>query len=255
VAGLSRHLASGALEELTLTTNGTRLAEFAAELAAHGVRRINVSLDTLDPDRFARLTRGGDLAKVLNGLAAARAAGLAVKINTVALRQDNLAEIPELIGWAHGQGFDLTLIETMPLGEVEGDRSDQFVSLEEVRRHLAAVWTLEPLVEDGDQSGAGPARYVRVAETGRRIGFITPLSHSFCDTCNRVRVTCTGTLHTCLGHDDATDLRAPLRASPTDEALIAAIRTGVALKPKAHDFRITPGAGPAVRRHMSTTGG
>jgi cyclic pyranopterin phosphate synthase len=255
VAGLSRHLASGALKELTLTTNGTRLAEFAASLAAHGVRRINVSLDTLDPDRFARVTRGGDLAKVLEGLDAARAADLAVKINTVALRQDNLAEIPALIGWAHGQGFDLTLIETMPMGEVEGDRSDQFVSLDEVRQDLAAVWTLEPLAEDGGRSSAGPARYVRVAETGRRIGFITPLSHSFCDTCNRVRVTCTGTLHTCLGHDDATDLRAPLRASATDEALIAAIRQGVALKPKAHDFRIAPGARPTVARHMSTTGG
>jgi cyclic pyranopterin phosphate synthase len=254
VAGLSRHLASGALEDLTLTTNGTRLTEFATELAAHGVRRINVSMDTLDPDRFARLTRGGDLAKVLRGLDAARAAGLTVKINTVALRQDNLAEIPDLIGWAHGQGFDLTLIETMPMGEVEGDRSDQFVSLAEVRQDLAAVWTLEPVV-DNDRPGAGPARYVRVAETGRRIGFITPLSHSFCDTCNRVRVTCTGTLHTCLGQEDATDLRAPLRASPDDDALMAAIRTGVAFKPKAHDFRVAPGAGPAVRRHMSTTGG
>jgi cyclic pyranopterin phosphate synthase len=255
LARLSRHLASGALQELTLTTNGTRLAEFATDLAAHGVRRVNVSLDTLDPDRFARVTRGGDLSKVLAGLDAARAAGLIVKINTVALRQDNLAEIPELIGWAHGQGFDLTLIETMPMGEVEGDRSDQFVSLEEVRRDLAAVWTLEPVIDGGEPFGAGPARYVRVAETGRRIGFITPLSHSFCDTCNRVRVTCTGTLHTCLGQDDATDLRAPLRAAADDEALIAAIRAGVAVKPKAHDFRIAPGSGPTVARHMSTTGG
>jgi cyclic pyranopterin phosphate synthase len=255
VASLSRHLESGALKDLTLTTNGTRLAEFAADLAAHGVRRINVSLDTLDSDRFARVTRGGDLSKVLAGLDAARTAGLAVKINTVALRQDNLAEIPALIGWAHGQGFDLTLIETMPMGEVEGDRSDQFVSLDEVRRQLAAVWTLEPVSDDAARPGAGPARYVTVAETGRRIGFITPLSHSFCDTCNRVRVTCTGTLHTCLGQDDATDLRAPLRASPDDDALIAAIRQGVALKPKAHDFRIAPGVRPTVARHMSTTGG
>jgi cyclic pyranopterin phosphate synthase len=255
VAGLSRHLASGALEELTLTTNGTRLAAFAADLAAHGVRRINVSLDTLDPDRFARVTRGGDLAAVLRGLDAARAAGLAVKINTVALRQDNLAELPALIGWAHGQGFDLTLIETMPMGEVEGDRSDQFISLAQVRQDLAAVWTLEPLADDAARPGAGPARYVRVAETGRRIGFITPLSHTFCDTCNRVRTTCTGTLHTCLGQDDATDLRAPLRASPDDAALIAAIRQGIMGKPKAHDFNIAPGARPAVARHMSTTGG
>jgi cyclic pyranopterin phosphate synthase len=255
VARLSRHLASGALKDLALTTNGTRLEAFAAELAAHGVRRINVSLDTLDPDRFARLTRGGDLAKVLNGLDAARAAGLAVKINTVALRQDNLTELPALIGWAHDRGFDLTLIETMPMGEVEGDRSDQFVSLAKVREDLAAVWTLEPLADAEAQDGAGPARYVRVAETGRRIGFITPLSHSFCETCNRVRVTCTGTLHTCLGHDDATDLRSPLRASSDDDALIAAIRQGVAFKPKAHDFRIAPGARPTVARHMSTTGG
>jgi len=255
VAGLSRHLASGALKELTLTTNGTRLTEFAADLAAHGVRRINVSLDTLDPDRFARITRGGDLSKVLAGLEAARAASLAVKINTVALRQDNLAEIPELIGWAHGQGFDLTLIETMPMGEVEGDRSDQFVSLDTVRQDLAAVWTLEPVVEADERRGAGPARFVRVAETGRRVGFITPLSHSFCDTCNRVRVTCTGTLHTCLGQDDATDLRTPLRASSDDGALSAAIRQGVALKPKAHDFRIAQGSRPTVARHMSTTGG
>jgi cyclic pyranopterin phosphate synthase len=255
VARLSRHLEHGALEDLTLTTNGTRLAAFAADLAAHGVRRINVSLDTLDPVRFAQVTRGGDLAKVLDGLEAARAAGLAVKINTVALRQDNLDEIPDLVAWAHGQGFDLTLIETMPLGEVEGDRSDQFVSLDEVRQSLAAVWTLEPVAEGGDQRGAGPARYDRVVETGRRIGFITPLSHSFCDTCNRIRVTCTGTLHTCLGHDDATDLRGPLRASPDDAALIAAIRQGVASKPKAHDFQIAPGARPTVARHMSTTGG
>jgi cyclic pyranopterin phosphate synthase len=224
-------------------------------LAAYGVRRINVSLDTLDPDRFARITRGGDLATVMEGLRAARAAGLAVKINTVALRQDNLSEIPELVGWAHGQGFDLTLIETMPLGEVEGDRSDQFVSLDEVRQGLAAVWTLEPLADGADRAGAGPARFVRVAETGRRIGFITPLSHNFCETCNRVRVTCTGTLHTCLGQDDATDLRTPLRASSDDQALIAAIRRGVASKPKAHDFRIAPGSRPAVARHMSMTGG
>jgi cyclic pyranopterin phosphate synthase len=255
VASLSCHLESGALKELTLTTNGTRLAEFAHQLAAHGVRRINVSLDTLDPQRFARITRGGDLSKVLHGLDAARAAGLAVKINTVALRQDNLAEIPALIGWAHDAGFDLTLIETMPMGEVEGDRSDQFVSLEELRQTLAAVWTLEPLSDAAERPGAGPARYVQVAETGRRLGFITPLSHSFCDTCNRVRVTCTGTLHTCLGHEDATDLRAPLRASSDDGALIAAIRQGVARKPEAHDFRIAPGAKPTVARHMSTTGG
>jgi cyclic pyranopterin phosphate synthase len=255
VARLSRHLVSGDLKELTLTTNGTRLAEFAADLAGHGVRRINVSLDTLKPDQYARITRGGDLAKVFAGLDAARAAGLTVKINTVALRRDNLTEIPELIAWAHGEGFDLSLIETMPMGEIAGDRSDQFVSLAEVRQELAAIWTLESAADVGGETGSGPARYVRVAETGRRIGFITPLSHTFCDTCNRIRVTCTGTLHSCLGQDDATDLRTPLRASSNDDAMVAAIRQGVAAKPKSHDFRITPGARPSLGRHMSTTGG
>lgn len=251
VRRLSRHLKTHALDELTLTTNGTRLTEFAEPLADAGVRRINVSLDTLDPAIFGRLTRGGDVTKVLDGLKAAKAAGLKVKINAVALRHDNLAEIPSLAAWAHAQGFDLTLIETMPVGEVEADRTDQFVSLREVRQSLAAIWTLTP----EDYSSGGPARYVRVEETGRRIGFITPLSHTFCDTCNRVRVTCTGTMHTCLGHEDATDLRAPLRAHADDDAVVAAIRLGVASKPKAHDFRIAPGSAPAVGRHMSTTGG
>ncbi|HEY1425947.1 MAG TPA: GTP 3',8-cyclase MoaA [Caulobacteraceae bacterium] len=251
VERLSRHLASGALDELTLTTNGTRLAEFAGQLAAHGVRRINVSLDTLKPDGFARLTRGGDLAKVLAGLEAARAAGLKVKINTVALAHDNAAEIPDLIQWAHSHGMDLTLIETMPMGEVDADRSDQFLSLEEVRRQLASYWTLT----DIPLSTGGPARYVRVAETGGRLGFITPLSHNFCEACNRVRLTCTGTLHTCLGREDATDLRAVIRAGGDDAALIAAIRAAVDAKPKGHDFHIGRGLAPAVARHMSTTGG
>jgi cyclic pyranopterin phosphate synthase len=251
VERLSRHLASGALDELTLTTNGTRLTEFAGELAAHGVRRINVSLDTLKPDLFARLTRGGDLSKVLAGLEAARAAGLKVKINTVALAHDNAAEIPDLIQWAHGHGMDLTLIETMPMGEVDADRSDQFLSLSEVRRELASYWTLT----DIPLSTGGPARYVRVAETGGRLGFITPLSHNFCEACNRVRLTCTGTLHTCLGHEDATDLRAVIRAGGDDAALIAAIRAAVDAKPKGHDFHIGRGLKPAVARHMSTTGG
>jgi cyclic pyranopterin phosphate synthase len=251
VESLSRHLRSGDLRELTLTTNGTRLAEFAGGLASFGVKRINVSLDTLDPAKFRTLTRGGDLAKVMDGLAAAKAAGLKVKINTVALKRDNLAEIPSLMAWAHGEGFDLTLIETMPMGEVEGDRTDQYVSLSDVRAELAAVWTLTAEVHDT----GGPARYMRVAETGGRIGFITPLSHNFCDTCNRVRVTCTGTLHTCLGQDDATDLRDVLRASPDDAAVRAAIAGGIAAKPKSHDFQIGPGSRPAVARHMSTTGG
>jgi cyclic pyranopterin phosphate synthase len=251
VARLSRHLASGDLDELTLTTNGTRLAEFASELAGHGIRRINVSLDTLKPDLFAELTRGGDLAKVLAGIAAARAAGLKVKINTVALARDNAAEIPDLIKWAHGEGMDLTLIETMPLGEIEGDRTDQFLSLEAVRRELAGYWTLRDL----PLSTGGPARYVEVAETGGRLGLITPLSHNFCEACNRVRLTCTGTLHTCLGQEDATDLRAVIRAGAGDEALAAAIRGAIDTKPKGHDFHIGRGLAPAVSRHMSTTGG
>jgi cyclic pyranopterin phosphate synthase len=251
VEGLSRHLRSGALEELTLTTNGTRLAEFADELARLGVRRINVSLDTLDPDNFRRITRNGDLAKVIAGIDAAQAAGLKVKINTVALARDNRTEIPSILAWAHGRGCDMTLIETMPMGEVDEDRTDQFVSLADVRADLAAIWTLSGLP---DQSG-GPARYVKVEETGGKLGFITPLSHTFCDSCNRVRLTCTGILHTCLGQDDATDLLTPLRASQDDADVIAAIRTGIAAKPKGHDFRIGAGEGPAVRRHMSTTGG
>jgi cyclic pyranopterin phosphate synthase len=251
VERLSRHLASGALAELTLTTNGTRLTEFAGPLADHGVRRINVSLDTLKPDLFARLTRGGDLGKVLAGIEAARAAGLAVKINSVALAHDNAAEIPALIQWAHGLGMDLTLIETMPMGEVEADRSDQFLSLETVRRELAGYWTLR----DIPFSTGGPARYVEVAETGGRLGFITPLSHNFCEACNRVRLTCTGTLHTCLGREDSADLRAVIRSGADDAALIEAIRAAVDAKPKGHDFHIGRGLRPAVARHMSTTGG
>jgi len=250
VRGLSRHLASGALDELTLTTNGTRLSEFAGELKAAGMRRVNVSLDTLKPDLFRKLTRGGDVAKVLGGIRAARDAGLAVKINTVALKDDNAGEIPDLIRWAHGEGHDLTLIETMPMGEIEADRTDQYLSLKDVRRELESFWTLE----DIPHSTGGPARYVRVAETGGRLGLITPLSHNFCEACNRVRLTCTGTLHTCLGQEDATDLRAVLRAGATDTELAAAIRGGIATKPKGHDFEIARKQ-PAVARHMSTTGG
>jgi len=251
VRGLGRHLRTGALDELTLTTNGTRLAQFADELAAAGVRRINVSLDTLKPDLFKQLTRGGDLAKVLAGIEAAQAAGLRVKLNAVALARDNAAELPALIRWAHDQGLDITLIETMPMGEIEADRTDQYLSLSKVRRELESFWTLTDL----PLSTGGPARYVRIAETGRQLGFITPLSHNFCEACNRVRVTCTGTLHTCLGQEDATDLRAILRAGGSDLELEAAIRAGVLAKPKGHDFRIARAAAPSVARHMSTTGG
>jgi len=251
IARLSRHLRSGALDELTLTTNGTRLAQFAGELARHGVRRVNVSMDTLDPARFRRLTRGGDLAKVIGGIEAAQAAGLAVKINAVALKDDNAAELPELIAWAHRRGCDMTLIEAMPLGEIEVDRTDQFLSLSEVRAQLESFWTLTDIAH---RTG-GPARYVRVEETGGRLGFITPLSHNFCESCNRVRLTCTGTLHTCLGREDASDLRAVIRAGATDADLAHAIRLAVDAKPQGHDFRIERAAAPAVARHMSTTGG
>jgi cyclic pyranopterin phosphate synthase len=250
VRGLGRHLKTGALDELTLTTNGTRLVEFSGQLADAGVRRINVSMDTLKPDLFRRLTRGGDLAKVQAGIAAAQAAGLGVKINAVALKDDNAGEIPDLIAWGHERGCDVTLIETMPMGEIEADRTDQYLSLKDVRRELESFWTLEDL----PFSTGGPARYVRVAETGGRLGLITPLSHNFCEACNRVRLTCTGTLHTCLGQEDATDLRAVLRDGASDAELTAVIRTAVMGKPKGHDFEIARKA-PAVARHMSTTGG
>jgi cyclic pyranopterin phosphate synthase len=248
---LGRHLKSGALEEITLTTNGTRLAEFAGQLVEAGVRRINVSLDTLKPDLFRTLTRGGDLAKVLAGIAAAQAAGLKIKINAVALAHDNAAELPDLIRWAHGIGADMTLIETMPMGEVEADRTDQYLSLTRMRTELESFWTLTDL----PFTTGGPARYVQVAETGGRLGFITPMSHNFCEACNRVRLTCTGTLHTCLGREDAADLRAVIRAGASDEDLVEAIRAAVDAKPKGHDFHIGRELAPAVARHMSTTGG
>jgi len=251
VERLSRHLATGALSELTLTTNGTQLAPMAKDLAAAGIKRINVSLDTLKPELFKTLTRGGDVARVLAGLDAAQAAGLKVKINTVALAHDNAEEIPQIVQWAHGRGMDATLIETMPLGEVDADRTDQYLSLAAVRRTLESFWTLR----DIPLSTGGPARYVEIAETGGRLGFITPLSHNFCEACNRVRLTCTGTLHTCLGREDAADLRAVIRAGASDEDLIEAIRLAVDAKPKGHDFQIGRDKAPAVQRHMSTTGG
>jgi cyclic pyranopterin phosphate synthase len=252
VERLSRHLASGALRELTLTTNGTQLACHAADLARLGVKRINVSLDTLNPETFARLTRGGDLHSVLAGLDAAQAAGLKVKLNIVALARDNRAEIPAILQFAHARGFGLTLIETMPMGEIDQDRTDQFVSLAEIKADLAAIWTLNPAAH----STGGPARYFRVEETGGLLGLITPMSEHFCAACNRVRVTCTGVLHACLGQEDGVDLRTALRQHPQDDApLLAAIRRGVALKPEKHDFRIARGAGPTVSRHMSMTGG
>jgi len=251
IQALGRRLSSGALEELTLTTNGSRLTEFAQDLAKAGVRRINVSLDTLKADLFHALTRGGQLQKVIEGVDAAQAAGLSVKINTVALARDNADEIPRLVEWAHARGCDITLIETMPMGEIDADRTDQFLSLSRVRRDLESFWTLA----DIPLSTGGPARYVRVEETGGRLGFITPLSHNFCEACNRVRLTCTGVLHTCLGQDDATDLRVLLRGGASDAELAVAIRDAVLAKPKGHDFQIARAAAPSVARHMSTTGG
>lgn len=252
VRSLSQHLGSGALRELTLTTNGVRLAEFADDLAAAGVRRINVSLDSLDRQTFARIARSDRLPRVLDGIAAARRAGLKIKINTVALKNDNAAQLPELIRWAHAGGMDISLIETMPLGVVDEDRTDQFLSLAAVRQDLQSYWTLTDLP---DRTG-GPSRYVHVAETGGRLGFITPLTHNFCETCSRVRLTCTGTLFMCLGQSASVDLRAPLRSGIGDAVLHAAIDRAVAAKPKAHDFT-TPvfGAAPAQPRHMSVTGG
>ena len=251
VENLSRHLKSGALEELTLTTNGTRLAHFAKDLARFGVKRINVSLDSLDPVLFKSLTRGGDLAQVMAGLDAADAAGLAVKINVVALKDTNEAEIPAMISWAHGRGYDLTLIETMPLGDTGEDRTSQFLSLAKVRENLSSFWTLTDIPL---QTG-GPARYVRIEETGGRLGLITPMSHTFCEACNRVRLTCTGVLHTCLGHEDEMDLRAVLRGPKGPGGLEDAIRLAIAGKPEGHDFHISEGSAPTLARHMSRTGG
>jgi len=252
VRALSWHLASGALDELTLTTNGSQLARFSAELADYGVKRINVSVDTLDPAKFKAITRWGELDKVLAGIAAARAAGIHVKVNAVALKGVNENELDDLIRWAHGEGMDLTLIETMPLGEIDGDRTEQYLPLSLIRARLSEKWTLE----DTLYRTGGPARYVRVAETGGRLGFITPLTHNFCESCNRVRVTCTGTMFMCLGQEDAADLRAPLRASEGDGPLQAAIAAAIARKPKGHDFVIDRTHNrPAVARHMSMTGG
>jgi cyclic pyranopterin phosphate synthase len=252
VRSLSRHLDTGALNELTLTTNGSQLARFAGELRDCGVRRINVSLDTLDPAKFRAITRWGDLDKVLGGIEAARAAGLAVKINAVALKNLNEEEIPSLMEWAHGRGMALTLIEVMPMGDIGAGRIDQYVPLSLVRARLAKQYTLTDL----DDNTGGPARYVRVSETGGKLGFITPMTHNFCESCNRVRITCTGTLHTCLGHEDASDLRKPLRASADNELLGLTIDRAIGLKPKGHDFIIDRRHNrPSVSRHMSVTGG
>ena len=251
--GLGRRLEDGSLKELTLTTNGSQLSRFAPDLTRVGVKRINVSLDSRDPERFRRITRGGgNLAKVMAGIDAARAAGLAVKINMVALRDFNEDEIAPMLEWAHGNGMDMTLIETMPLGDIDEDRTDRYLPLTQVRAALERRYTLQ----ETEYKTGGPARYVRVAETGGRLGFITPLTHNFCESCNRMRLTCTGTLYMCLGQNDAADLRAPLRASPDDKPLDAAIDEALSRKPKGHDFVIDrAGRAPAVARPMSLTGG
>lgn len=251
---LGQQVHAGRLKELTLTTNGTLLKDAAPHLAEAGIRRINVSLDSLDPATFRRITRGGDLTKVLDGIAAAQDAGLKIKLNTVALQQDNREHLPDMIRFAHQHGMDISLIETMPLGEEIIGREDQFVSLRDVMSDLHSFWDITPV---GDTTG-GPSRYYHVAETGGRLGLITPLSHNFCDTCNRVRVTCTGQLYMCLGQDDHVDLRAALREDASDASLTAAFADALRHKPKAHDFFIgqfAPTTAYVPRRTMSVTGG
>ena len=251
-ASLSRHLSSGDLDELTLTTNGSQLAKYAAQLVDCGVKRINVSLDTLDPDKFRAITRWGEIDKVLSGIDAAQAAGLRVKINAVALKGVNEDELGDLVEWAHGRGMEITLIEVMPLGDVGEGRLDQYLPLSIVRARLAERFALDEI----DYRTGGPARYVKVAETGGRLGFITPLTHNFCESCNRVRVTCTGTLFMCLGQEDAADLRSVLRASEGNDRLYAAIDEAITRKPRGHDFVIDRRhKRPALARHMSVTGG
>ena len=249
---LGRHLDGGGLEELTVTTNGSQLARHADDLRDAGVRRINVSLDTLDPEKFRAITRWGRWEKVMEGIATAREAGLAIKINAVAMKGVNQDEFDRMISWCGERGFDLTLIETMPMGDIDGDRTEQYLPLSVVRADLRKRWTLT----DIDHRTGGPARYMRVAETGGRLGFITPMTHNFCESCNRVRLTCTGTLYMCLGQEDAADLKTPLRASEGDQLLEDAIREAITRKPRGHDFVIDRRTKvPSVARHMSVTGG
>lgn len=252
INGLGRHLESGQLEELTITTNGSQLHRFADDLYSAGMRRINISLDTLDADKFKAITRWGDIDRVMRGIDAAQKAGLKVKINAVALKGFNEDELPKMLEWAHGRGMDMTVIETMPMGEIDEDRTDQYLPLSKVQADLSNQFTLE----DIPYKTGGPARYVSIKETGGKLGFITPLTHNFCETCNRVRLTCTGTLYLCLGQDDAADLRTPLRASEGNELTSQAIDEAISRKPKGHDFIIDRNTKrPAVSRHMSVTGG
>lgn len=252
INGLGRHLQSGQLEELTITTNGSQLHRFADDLYSAGMRRINISLDTLDADKFKAITRWGDIDRVMRGIDAAQKAGLKVKINAVALKGFNEDELPKMLEWAHGRGMDMTVIETMPMGEIDEDRTDQYLPLSKVQADLSNQFTLE----DIPYKTGGPARYVSIKETGGKLGFITPLTHNFCETCNRVRLTCTGTLYLCLGQDDAADLRTPLRTSEGNELTSQAIDEAISRKPKGHDFIIDRNTKrPAVSRHMSVTGG
>ncbi len=249
---LTPQLENGRLEEMTVTTNGSQLTKLAGDLYAAGVRRVNVSLDTLDENKFRAITRWGRLEQVMEGIEAARAAGLKIKINTVALKGVNEHEIPAMMQWAHDGGMDYTLIETMPLGEIDGDRTEQYLPLNQVRAALEENFTLTP----NDYKTGGPARYVDVKETGGRLGFITPLTHNFCESCNRVRITCTGEMFMCLGQEDNADLRTPLRQSESNDLLMQTIRAAIARKPKGHDFIIDRKHNtPALSRHMSMTGG
>jgi len=252
IQGLSRHLQTQAIDEITLTTNGTQLSKYADDLARAGVKRINVSLDSRDPETFAQLTRRDRLVQVVGGIEAALDAGLKIKLNTVAMKGVNQAEIPDLMVWAHGKGMDMTLIEVMPMGEIDEDRLDQFLPLSVVRDDLEKRFRLTPI----DYQTGGPSRYVQVEETGGRLGFITPLTNNFCAGCNRVRVTCTGRIYMCLGQDDFVDLRGAMRGDNPEHALETALQKAMGAKPEKHDFNITKrGARPAVGRHMSLTGG
>ncbi len=251
IQSLSRHLDSGDLEELTLTSNGSQLAQYAQDLANYGVKRLNVSVDSLDPTKFRNITRRGNLDQVLKGLQVAKDAGLKIKINTVALKGVNDDEFNDLIKWCGNEGFDLTFIETMPMGEIDHDRTDHYLSLSQMRKNLEKTWTLN----DIPLKTGGPATYVSVGETGGHVGFITPMSHNFCEGCNRVRITCTGTLYMCLGQNDQANLITPLRQSEGDELLIQTIEEAISRKPQGHDFVIDRNSRPAVSRHMSVTGG
>ncbi|MEM9332764.1 MAG: GTP 3',8-cyclase MoaA [Pseudomonadota bacterium] len=251
IKNLGGLLEGGGLEELTLTTNGSQLARYSQELVDAGVKRVNVSLDTLNEEKFAKITRWGRLPQVMNSLEAAKQAGLQIKINAVALKDVNEHEIETMMQWAHAEGFDFTLIETMPLGEIDEDRTDQYLPLSQVRSRLEERYSLV----DIPYKTGGPARYVNVKETGGRLGFITPMTHNFCESCNRVRLTCTGTLYMCLGQEDAADLRAPLRNSEGNDLVSRAIDEAILRKPKGHDFVIGRNSAPSVSRHMSTTGG